>query len=72
MDDENDIKGALDAIASSKMSNLGSDGSLSNGKEDGFGYPGKLADTKLEKAYIGLILLDIQGNLQTQNWKRHI
>ena len=61
MDDENDIKGALDAIASSKMSNLGSDGSLSNGKEDGFGYPGKLADTKLEKAYIGLILNQIKS-----------
>ena len=61
MNDENDIKGALDAIASSKMSNLGSDGSLSNGKEDGFGYPGKLADTKLEKAYIGLILNQIKS-----------
>lgn len=61
MDDENDIKGALDAIASSKMNNLGSDGSLSNGKEDGFGYPGKLADTKLEKAYIGLILNQIKS-----------
>ena len=61
MDDENDIKGALEAIASSKMSNLGSDGSLSNGKEDGFGYPGKLADTKLEKAYIGLILNQIKS-----------
>ena len=61
MDDENDIKGALDAIASSKMNNLGSDGSLSNGKEDGFGYLGKLADTKLEKAYIGLILNQIKS-----------
>lgn len=61
MNDENDIKGALDAIASSKMSNLGSDGSLSKGKEDGFGYPGKLADTKLEKAYIGLILNQIKS-----------
>ena len=61
MDDENDIKGAFDAIASSKMNNLGSDGSLSKAKEDGFGYPGKLADTKLEKAYIGLILNQIKS-----------
>ena len=61
MNDESEIKSALDVIASSKISEIISNDAIEETKEKNMIYPGKLGDTTLERRYIGLLLNQVKS-----------
>ena len=61
MNEENEIKDALNVIESSRISQIISNDVAEENNEKNIIYPGKLGDTTLERRYIGLLLNQIKS-----------
>ena len=61
MNEENEIKDALNVIESSRISQIISNDATEENNEKNIIYPGKLGDTTLERRYIGLLLNQIKS-----------